>query len=80
MSATKLQLLRAACEVAGGSAALAERLGISHAMLRKYMASGFELPDGLLLRTVDVILADHEARLGAPPAAVPSPGENLGDH
>jgi hypothetical protein len=60
---TKQQLLQAACEVAGGTRPLAERLGVSEGLLRKCMFNGMELPDSLLLRTVDIILADREARL-----------------
>ena len=71
MSATKLQILQAAREIAGGTQALAERLGISEALLRKCLSNGYELPDHLLLRTVDIILADREARLG--PVAPPPP-------
>ena len=38
MSATTVQLLRAASEIAGGSRPLAERLGVSEALLAKFLA------------------------------------------
>jgi hypothetical protein len=67
---TKSRLLHAACELAGGSAALAARLGVSEAMLRKYMSGVFSMPDNLLLRAVDLLLEEREqsAELAPPPA------------
>ena len=71
MSATTVRLLKAASEIAGGNRALADRLGISEALLSKFMADSRQLPDPLLLRAVDIILADRQTQLpmGAPHAA-----------
>lgn len=66
MSATTVQLLQAASEIAGGNKALALELGISESLLRRFMSDARELPDGLLLRAVDIILADRLARQPAP--------------
>ena len=75
MSSTPPRLLRAACQVAGGTAALSERLGISETMLERFMDGTFPIPDRVLLAAVDVMLQEREARLpGLPPAAAPSPG------
>jgi transcriptional regulator with XRE-family HTH domain len=65
LSASTVKLLRAAAEITGGHAALAERLGVDEALLSKYLADGRELPDVLLLRVVDIILTDRRP---------PSPG------
>jgi hypothetical protein len=62
MSATSARLLQAASEVLGGNRMLAGRLGISETLLAKFMADERELPDPLLLRAVDLILADRESR------------------
>jgi hypothetical protein len=77
-ASTKQQLLRAACEVAGGTRPLSERLGVSEGLVRKCMFNGMELPDALLLRTVDIILADREARLPGG-IAPPSSAQSFGD-
>jgi len=75
MSSTPPRLLRAACQAAGGTAALAERLGISQTMLERFMAGTFPVPDRVLLVAVDVMLQEREARLpGPPPDAPPGPG------
>jgi hypothetical protein len=63
MSATTVTLLHAASEIAGGDRALAECLGVSETMLAKFMADSFELPDPLLLRAVDIILANRQPGL-----------------
>lgn len=63
MSATKHRLLLAACDAAGGAGPLAQALGLSEAMLRKYMSGAFPLPDPLLLRAVDFILEERESQL-----------------
>ena len=71
MSATSIRLLQAASDIAGGNEALAKRLGVSEALLSAYMADRRALPDPLLLRAVDIILADrqlgraHASELGA---------------
>lgn len=71
MSATTVQLLRAAGEIVGGNKALAERLGIGETMLGLFLGDMRELPDGLLLRAVDIILADRQGvvALSSQPAA-----------
>lgn len=66
MSAATLRILQAASEIAGGNGPLADRLGISRAMLQKYMSGVFPLPDGLLLRAVDMVLAERDSLLGLP--------------
>jgi hypothetical protein len=63
MSATTVQVLKAAAEILGGKKALAHHLGISEALLSRFMADRRELPDPLLLQAVDIILADRESRL-----------------
>jgi hypothetical protein len=63
MSSTKVRLLEAASEAAGGTGSLALRLGISHAMLRKYLSGAFPLPDPLLLRALDFILVEREKEI-----------------
>ncbi len=70
LSATTVSLLRVAAEIVGGTRALAEELDIGETLLSKYMADSPPLPDLLLLRAVDIILADRQSRLKppAPPA------------
>jgi transcriptional regulator with XRE-family HTH domain len=65
VSATTLKLLRAAAEIVGGEEALAERLGISKQLFSRFLSGSQALPDALLLRAVDIILAD---RLATPKA------------
>jgi hypothetical protein len=60
MSITTLELLKAAAEVAGGDNALARALGITPTVLGRYMDGSRPLPDALLLRAVDIILADRQ--------------------
>ena len=62
MSATTVKLLLAASEIAGSSKDLAERLGVGEVLLADFMADRLELPDSLLLRAVDIILEDRQAR------------------
>ena len=68
MSATSVKLLKAAAEVAGGNGLLAAQLGVSEKLLVIFMADQRELPDPLLLRAVDIILADRQSRF-APPSS-----------
>jgi hypothetical protein len=68
VSATTVKLLQAASEIAGGNKALAMRLFIGEALLAKFMDDSRPLPDALLLRAVDIILADRVSRLGLPAA------------
>ena len=65
MSATSRQLLHAAAEILGGKSLLAGRLGVEPDLLDSYMSGSRSLPDALLLRAVDVILADRQHRIGA---------------
>lgn len=75
-----MKLLRAAAEIAGGNQALARRLGISEALLSKFLNDCRELPDALLLGAVDIILADRQHRLPMDgQAAAPSLGSSLYD-
>ena len=72
MSSTPPRLLRAACQAAGGAAALSERLGISQTMLERFMAGTFPVPDRVLLAAVDLMLQEREARLPSPPPGAPA--------
>lgn len=76
MSVTSTKLLQAAAEIVGGNRALAQRLGVSHSLLMKFIADIVELPDPLLLRAVDIILADRRAEppLDPHPALQPLQG------
>jgi hypothetical protein len=69
VSATTVQLLRAASEIVGGNALLAGRLGVSEVLLARFMADSYELPDPLLLRAVDIILAERESGFSRLPQA-----------
>ena len=78
MSGTTVRLLRTASEIVGGNKALAEGLGVSESLLSRFIADSYELPDPLLLRAVDIILAERQFRL--PPAGQPaaqSPRESI---
>lgn len=68
MDAKAVKLLRAASEMVGGDQALARRLGIDDALLSTLMSGQHELPERVLLGTVDIILANHE-----PPSSPPGP-------
>lgn len=62
MSATTVELLRAASQILGGDSALAARLGIPETLLSKFLTGTRELPDATLLRAVDIILAERQNR------------------
>jgi hypothetical protein len=62
MSATSAQLLHAAAEIVGGARVLALRLAVDEILLAAYMADRRVLPDALLLRAVDIVLADRRPR------------------
>ena len=66
MSLTTVKVLEAAAEILGGTRELADHLGISEGLLSRFMADRRVLPDLLLLRAVDVIIADRD---GGPPVA-----------
>jgi hypothetical protein len=75
-TSTAGRLLQAAGELAGGEEALAARLGMHVLLLRRYMAGHRELPEHLLVKTVDLLLEEREGRS-------PIDGEALrdgGDH
>jgi hypothetical protein len=61
VSGTSTKLLQAAAEIVGSSDILATHLGIEHALLEAYMTDRRELPDRLLLKAVDIILADRQS-------------------
>ena len=65
MSATTVKVLQAAAEIAGSTAALARRLGVGEELLAAYLADRRRLPDLLLLRAVDIILADRQSQFTA---------------
>jgi hypothetical protein len=68
------RMLSAAAEIVGGEAELARRLDIGEAMLSKLMTGERPLPDVLLLRAVDIILADRQSNFGQRPAPQPAAG------
>jgi hypothetical protein len=78
MSATSVKLLKAASEIAGGHKVLAYRLGIAESLLSLFMDNSYELPDPLLLRAVDIILADRQSRLPPASQAVQFPQDSYG--
>lgn len=65
MSATAAKLLHVASEIAGGTKALADRLGISETLLSRLMDGCRELPDMLMLRAVDIIIEERQSRVAA---------------
>ena len=77
MSATTVRLLEAASEAVGGQRMLADRLGVAETLLLKFMTDRLPLPDPLLLRAVDIILADRESRFLVAPTGVARAGETL---
>jgi hypothetical protein len=80
MSATTVQLLQAASEIVGGERALARELGIGETLLGKFMDDSRELPDALLLRAVDIILADRQSKLAAPRTGILSAGADFSEN
>jgi hypothetical protein len=72
MTTTSVNLLCVAAQIVGSGRALADRLGISESLLGKFMADSLELPDSLLLRAVDIILADRQRPPASSAAAVQS--------
>jgi len=71
MSGTTVRLLQAASEIVGGNKALARHLGIGERVLARFLEGSHELPDPLLLRAVDIILADRQTQAAAPGAKGP---------
>jgi DNA-binding transcriptional regulator YdaS (Cro superfamily) len=52
------QVLARAAAVVGGTEALAARLDISPRVLKLYLEGHESIPDGLLLRAIDIIVGD----------------------
>jgi hypothetical protein len=77
MGTSTVRLLQAASERAGGAKALAERLGITESTLAYFMADASPLPDPLLLRVVDIVLA--EGLSPSPLVKLPGKSENNWD-
>jgi hypothetical protein len=75
MSGTSVKLLHVALEIAGGRQRLARYLGIDDSLLGVYLADRRSLPDRLLLRAVDLILADRQARVAGAPTTEPGPSD-----
>ena len=63
MSATTVKLLRAASEIVGGDESLAKHLGVGEKLFESFATDLAQLPDVLLLRAVDIILADRALQL-----------------
>ena len=66
VSAVSVRLLQAAADVLGGNEALAQRLDIEKWLLAAYLADRRELPDALLLRAVDIVIAGRVLNPGLP--------------
>ena len=69
MSHATVKLLRAAAEIMGSEEALARHFDIGRLLLRAYLEERRPLPDYLLLRAVDVVLAHTKPPMGALPSA-----------
>jgi hypothetical protein len=74
MNTTNAKLLQAASEIVGGPKVLAARLGINEALLLRIMAERRPLPDPLLFKALDIILADRDS---LPAPAGPRAAESL---
>lgn len=72
-----MKLLQVAAEIVGGHGALAARLGIGDKTLARFMDDSRPLPDALLLRAVDLILADRQSRLPTCAPIADSPRDSL---
>jgi DNA-binding transcriptional regulator YdaS (Cro superfamily) len=59
---TSVNVLKAAADIVGGSKELAERLGIGERLLVRFMEGRRAVPDGVLLRAVDIVLQERQAR------------------
>jgi hypothetical protein len=77
VNSTAARLLQAALEVVGTEKELARRLGIGETLLRKFMTDLVQLPDPLLLRAVDIVLAHRQP--ASPPRDFALPDESSGD-
>ena len=78
MSATSARLLQAAAEILGGEEALATRLAVEPWLLEAYLTDRRELPDAILLRAVDIVLADRLARADTKLPSVSKVADNGG--
>ncbi len=67
MSEATVRLLQAAADILGDERRLAAGLEISEPLLRAFIEGRLELPDALLLKTVDIILAESDS----PPRTTP---------
>jgi hypothetical protein len=70
MNERAVKLLRAASELVGGDKVLAQRLGISEALLDRLMSGQYELPERVLFGTVGIILANQESHHSFPQLGV----------
>ena len=59
---TSVNVLKAAADIVGGSKELAERLEIGERLLVRFMEGRRAVPDGVLLRAVDIVLQERQAR------------------
>ena len=57
-----MNVLKAAADIVGGSKELAERLEIGERLLVRFMEGRRAVPDGVLLRAVDIVLQERQAR------------------
>lgn len=58
----KLEVVRRACDIAGGSERLSERLGVEIHTIRFWLAGRATPPESAFLRLVDIVLEDDIAR------------------
>ena len=57
MNQATVRLLQAAVDIVGGEGTLAQELNIGDVLMRAYLEERRPLPDFLLLRLVDIVLA-----------------------
>jgi hypothetical protein len=72
VSSSTVRILEAAAEILGGKDNLARYLNVDDELLRAYLEGRRELPDLLLLRTVDVILGNIRSMIPSDPEATQS--------
>jgi len=63
MSKSAMRILRAAADMVGGLPELAVRLGTHETFLAEYMVGYRPVPDPLLLKVLDIVLAERETRV-----------------
>jgi len=73
MSQATVKLLQASAEILGSEDALARHLNIGEVLLQAYLDGRRELPDYLMLRCVDVVLA--HAKPAAPQPRLEAGGD-----